>query len=87
MSSRGRTNRSNAGRIPAIHFKDMAITSERTQYMAEVGEGNLNWPGIIEAGNRAGARWFIVEQDICYRDPFESLEISLRHLKDLGVNP
>jgi sugar phosphate isomerase/epimerase len=73
-----------AGRIPAIHFKDMAIKLDRTQYMAEVGEGNLNFPGIIEAGNKVGAKWFIVEQDTCYRDPFESLEISLKHLKDMG---
>ncbi len=76
-----------AGRIPAIHFKDMAIKYDRTQYMAEVGEGNLNWAGIIEAGNKAGAKWFIVEQDVCYRDPFESLEISLRHLKEWGLKP
>jgi len=26
-----------------------------------------------------------VEQDICYRDPFESLEISLTNLQGMGV--
>ena len=32
------------GRIPCVHVKDMAIKTDRTQYMAEVGVGNLNWP-------------------------------------------
>jgi sugar phosphate isomerase/epimerase len=74
-----------AGRIPAVHFKDMAIKLDRTQYMAEVGEGNLNWEAIIKACEAAGVEWYLVEQDICYRDPFESLEISLKNLKGMGV--
>lgn len=74
-----------AGRIPCVHLKDMAITPERQQLMAEVGEGNLNWPGILQACRGAGVQWYIVEQDICQRDPFESLEISLKNLKGMGV--
>src|SRR5437763_1339094 len=38
-----------SGRIPCVHLKDMGITSKREQFMAEVGEGNLNWPAIIDA--------------------------------------
>ena len=38
--------------------------------MAEVGEGNLEWPAIIAA---------------CGRDPFESLKISLENLKAMGL--
>lgn len=53
--------------------------------MAEVGEGNLNWPAIIQACREAGTVWYIVEQDVCQRDPFESLAISLRNLKALGL--
>jgi sugar phosphate isomerase/epimerase len=74
-----------SGRIPCVHFKDMTITAERQQHMAEVGEGNLNWPGIIEASSAAGAEWFIVEQDDCYgKDPFDCLATSLRNLKAMG---
>lgn len=73
------------GRAPVVHFKDMVIGKEGQQLMAEVGEGNLNWPEIIEACNTAGVEWFIVEQDICQRDPFESLGISLKNLKSMGV--
>lgn len=73
-----------AGRMPVIHFKDMAVKGNDS-IMAEVGEGNLNWPAIIEACKEAGIRWHVVEQDVCQRDPFESLAISLRNLKELGL--
>jgi len=56
-----------------------------TQLFAEVGEGNLNWPAILDACKEAGVRWHIVEQDISQRDPFESLAISLRNLNKMGL--
>ena len=75
-----------AGRIDLIHVKDMAIEG-REQRFAEVGEGNLNWPAILEAGRQSGTRWYIVEQDRCYdRDPFESLKISFNNLKGMGLS-
>jgi sugar phosphate isomerase/epimerase len=74
-----------AGRMPCVHLKDMAINAKREQFMAEVGEGNLNWPDILAACRSAGVQWYIVEQDICYRDQFESLAISLKNLNALGV--
>jgi sugar phosphate isomerase/epimerase len=76
--------RSLKGRIPLVHFKDM-VMGEKEQLMAEVGEGNLNWPGILEACREAGVKWHIVEQDTCQRDPFESLAISLKNLKAMGL--
>jgi sugar phosphate isomerase/epimerase len=75
-----------AGRMAVVHFKDMAIDASGKQLMAEVGEGNLNWKAIIEACNEIGAEWCAVEQDVCYRNPFESLEISLKNLKDMGCS-
>jgi len=53
--------------------------------MAEVGEGNLNWGAILAACRKSGVQWYIVEQDTCQRDPFESLRISLRNLREMGV--
>jgi sugar phosphate isomerase/epimerase len=73
------------GRIPCVHVKDMAIKPDRTQYMAEVGEGNLNWPAILSACQGAGVEWYLVEQDVCYRDPFESLKISLENMQRMGI--
>ena len=72
------------GRADIIHLKDMAMQGS-TQRYAEVGEGNLNWSAILTACIYAGVGWYIIEQDTCYeRDPFESLGISLRNLKEMG---
>lgn len=73
------------GRMQVVHFKDMAIGAEGKPIMAEVGEGNLSWPAIIEACKKTNVEWAPVEQDICQRDPFDSLEISLGNLKNLGL--
>lgn len=74
-----------SGRIPCVHLKDMAINLQREQLMAEVGEGNLNWTGILNACRKADVKWYLVEQDICQRDPFESLAISYRNLRGMGL--
>ncbi len=75
-----------AGRQPLLHLKDMAVTPAREQRFAEIGEGNLNWPAIMEAAQEAGVEWYLVEQDQCYgRDPFESLGISYRNLRGMGL--
>jgi len=74
-----------AGRLPVIHFKDMRITGDRKQYFTEIGNGNLDWPGIIAACRVAQVEWYIVEQDVCERDPFESMRISFENLKAMGV--
>ena len=58
----------------------------REQLMAEVGEGNLNWPAILEACKAAGVEWYIIEQDVCQRDPLESLGISLRNVRAMGLS-
>ncbi len=72
------------GRAHIVHFKDMAVKGN-DPIMAEVGEGNLNWPAILDACKEAGVQWYLVEQDICKRDPFESLKISLMNLKAMGL--
>jgi sugar phosphate isomerase/epimerase len=75
-----------AGRIPVIHLKDMCITPEREIRMAEIGEGNLNWPAIIAAAEAGGVECYLIEQDRTYdRDPFDSLAISYRNLKAMGL--
>jgi len=52
---------------------------------AEVGEGALDWVGIIRAADAAGAEHLLVEQDRLYgRDVWDALAISRRHLVELG---
>jgi len=75
-----------AGRQPLLHLKDMAITPEREPIFAEIGEGNLNWPAILEAAAESGVEWYLIEQDDCYgRSAFESLAISYRNLNAMGL--
>lgn len=52
---------------------------------AEVGEGNLDWRGIIPASIEAGAKYLLVEQDDLYgRDVFDCLQTSYDNLVALG---
>lgn len=69
-------------RLKVIHLKDMAIVS-RQQVFAEIGQGNFNWPSLIQACRNSGVEWYVVEQDTCQRDPFESLAMSLAYLRTL----
>jgi len=72
------------GRLPLLHCKDMAIKNNQP-ITAEVGEGNLNWKAIFDACKKAGTEWYLVEQDVCQRDPFESLRISLENMRKMGL--
>ncbi len=68
-------------RLPLLHLKDFVITAENKISVAEIGAGNLDWPAILRAADEAGCQWFIVEQDTCPADPFESLRQSYDHLR------
>lgn len=72
-------------RMPVVHLKDMVIVDGQPA-MAEVGEGNLNWPAILAACRSANVAWYAVEQDICRRDPFDSLKISYDNLREMGLS-
>ena len=52
---------------------------------AEVGEGTLNMPAIIEASLNSGAKFFFIEQDELYgRDVFDCLKTSKDNLNKMG---
>jgi sugar phosphate isomerase/epimerase len=72
-----------SGRVPSVHLKDMVVVDGEPA-MAEIGEGNLDWGDVLGACQDAGTQLLIVEQDVCRRDPFESLAISRRNLVTLG---
>lgn len=73
-----------AGRLPMLHMKDYGVTSDRKRVFAEIGSGNMNWNDIIPAAESAGCQWYIVEQDADWvnNDPFKSLKISLRYIRE-----
>lgn len=69
-----------AGRIPCVHLKDMAV-SGFSQKMAPVGEGNMNFKGILSKLKELGCtEHLLVEQDTCEGSPFECLETSYRNV-------
>ena len=79
------------GRMPLVHFKDYAIgpgagiVESVIKLFAEVGEGNLDWPSIVDACNKIGVEYVIVEQDICKGNPFDSLQISYENMLKFNV--
>lgn len=66
-----------------VHLKDMEVGPDRR--FANVGEGILDFPRIIAAGQKVGVRWYIVEQDNCYgQDPLEAVRNSFSNLRKMG---
>ena len=81
------------GRIFMVHFKDYGIDPysdhaflEGThKQFKEIGEGNLNWPGILQECHDQGIAWCATEQDDTQRPVYEALELGLRNLRALGA--
>lgn len=69
------------GKIDCVHLKDHGIRDNNI-VMLPIGEGNMNYPRILEHLEKAGTRYALVEQDNCNgEDPFECLERSYNYLK------
>jgi sugar phosphate isomerase/epimerase len=71
-----------AGRVPLIHLKDM--TAEEAQTFTCIGDGVLDFPTILAAGDASGVDWYIVEQDICPRGELESARRSYENMAARG---
>lgn len=68
--------------IACLHFKDLTVIDNAPAF-AVVGEGNLDWGGIISACREAGITYALIEQDDCRdEDPFDCLERSFAFLKN-----
>ena len=54
--------------------------------MAAVGEGNINFAGILDEVSKNGVtEYALVEQDRCYeKSPFACMKSSFDHLTKLG---
>ncbi len=81
------------GDLPEEAFNALARSDQDTWQAAwtnvvefgEVGEGNLDWPDIIDTAITSGAKHLLVEQDQQYgRDPLDSLTVSYNNLVKLG---
>ena len=71
-------------RMPVIHLKDYGIINNEIT-MFEVGYGNLDMRNIVKNAMASGTEYFVIEQDTCQRNPFDSLRMSLEYLLSLDV--
>ncbi|SDS68411.1 Sugar phosphate isomerase/epimerase [Mucilaginibacter mallensis] len=70
----------NPGRFPLWHLKDMNNTTERA--FTEVGNGIIDFKRIFASANKAGLKYFFVEQDKCPGDPYDSIKKSISYIKN-----
>lgn len=72
------------GRYNQVHFKDLKIVDDQSAF-CEIGQGNLDYIGLSRQLYSYGVCRFTVEQDRCDGDPFDSLQTSIRYLKEQVV--
>ena len=69
-----------ADRLSLLHVKDMMPDES----FGEVGAGILDWTAIFAAAKETDVMHYVVEQDVCPGDPFDSVAISFNNLKQMG---
>jgi len=72
-------------RLPLFHMKDYGVKFRGDDnldcgFTCEVGQGNIDWPLVAKLAEEAGAKWFIIEQDCCDGDQFDSLKLSYDYI-------
>ena len=78
-----------AGRMPLCRLTDQKIReNERYFFFPEreecpLGEGLFDLALWVDGARKAGVEWFVLGQDLCDRDPFTCLELSLSRAKTL----
>ncbi len=67
------------GRFPLLHLKDMDKTADKS--FTEVGNGTIDFKRILAHADKAGLKYFFVEQDKTPGDPFDSIAKSITYIK------
>ncbi|WP_080778699.1 sugar phosphate isomerase/epimerase family protein [Chryseobacterium phocaeense] len=65
------------GRFPLWHVKDMKAG---TKDFTEIGNGTVDFKRIFNAWEKAGLKYWFLEQDSSDKDIFESIEISKKYI-------
>jgi len=79
------------GRAEYLHMQGYAIIpvpgkkEPVDRRICPVGQGNLNWPGIIRSARDIGVELYVVEMDDCLNDPFDDVKTSFDNLRLLGI--
>ena len=69
------------GRFELFHVKDMSGDENRES--TEIGSGIIDFNAIFAEKEKAGMKYFYLEQESFKMDPFESIAISYDYLKNL----
>lgn len=74
-----------AGRVPAIHVKDLSRLDERGHFTA-VGTGIVPVRASVETALEVGIEWVVVEQDtLRHLTALETAAVSILNLKEMGL--
>lgn len=79
------------GRAEYIHLQGYAIIPTPgvrepvARKVCPVGQGNLNWTGIIDTARKIGVTLYVVEMDDCLNDPFDDVRTSFEYLRRMGI--
>ena len=68
------------GRFPLWHLKDMDL---KEKHSVEFGKGDLDIKKMLENSNKAGMKYFFVEQEEYTGTAFECLEYNMKYLNNL----
>ena len=69
-----------AGRVDLIHFKDYFTGNDGKEVLSSVGQGVLDWDGIIQACLATSVKFCFAEQETSVKDPFECLKESYEYI-------
>ncbi|MBC8486133.1 MAG: sugar phosphate isomerase/epimerase [Bacteroidetes bacterium] len=69
------------GRFELWHVKDMDYTDKRES--TEIGQGRIDFEKIFAAKDKAGMKYYYLEQESFKIPPFESIAISFNYLNNL----
>ena len=72
--------REHAGRCPLVHAKDVRPVGTRVADVP-VGDGVLDWPGIVAAAREGGTEWLVAEFDTPTEDTLGDIGRSLDALR------
>lgn len=74
-----------AGRVPAIHVKDLSCLNEKGHFTA-VGTGKVKVKEAVQTAIDTGVEWVVVEQDkLRNLTAFETITLSYLYLKEAGL--
>lgn len=74
-----------AGRVPAVHVKDLSRLDERGHFTA-VGTGVVPVRASVETALALGIEWMVIEQDtLRHLSGMETAAVSIWNLKEMGL--